>query len=266
MMTLYCDESDDGHTYALAGWLGTPSGWDLFDPAWRDMLGTIAMPDGSPCPAFHTTDIVSREGISDSKFKGWTFEDEKLAFEKAIDVVVDKTLCALMYPVGVAVEIPSSFEWIPRDSIWLMLFGKLFFLLAETFPAQRSIAFMFDEKKAIESNALYIHSTAKKRFNERAGEEYLSSIAFDDDVNVPPLQAADLFAYEWRKRISDERQHPNKAIRKSYARIRAARTEPTLWRYGHSMFDEAMKIDPITGDQSSAYYRWFMERRPTHLD
>ena len=55
MMTLYCDESDDGHTYALAGWLAVPSAWDTFDPAWRAMLQTIAMPDGSACRAFHAT-------------------------------------------------------------------------------------------------------------------------------------------------------------------------------------------------------------------
>src|SRR5262245_66492148 len=66
MMTLYCDESDDGHTYALAGWLSVPSGWDRFEPAWRDMLKTVNMPDGSPCRAFHAADIVGRDSISDS--------------------------------------------------------------------------------------------------------------------------------------------------------------------------------------------------------
>jgi hypothetical protein len=37
MMTLYCDETDDGEPRALAGWLATPSGWGGFDPAWRTM-------------------------------------------------------------------------------------------------------------------------------------------------------------------------------------------------------------------------------------
>jgi hypothetical protein len=51
MMTLYCDESDDGETYALAGWLATPSAWERFELAWRAMLQTIRMPDGSACKA-----------------------------------------------------------------------------------------------------------------------------------------------------------------------------------------------------------------------
>ena len=147
-----------------------------------------------------------------------------------------------------------------------MLFTKLFMLLSQTYPAQRSIALMFDEKKAIENNALQIHSAAKMRFNEHVGEEYLSSIAFDNDVTVTPLQAADLLAYEWRKRISDESARPDKPIRKSYARIRYARAEGALLRYGRSLFDEAMQIDSIAGDQSMAYYRWFLERAPTHRD
>lgn len=216
--------------------------------------------------SFHATDIVSREHISDSPFKGWTFDQEKEAFVKAIDLVADTKLAALLWPVGVALQVPSSFDWIPRDSIWLMLFGKLFLLLAKTYPAQRSIAFMFDEKKAIKSSALYFHSVAKQRVNEHVGEEYFSSIAFDDDVNVPALQAADLFAYEWRKRISDETARPGKPIRRSYQRIREARNQGALWRYGRSLFDEAMKIDPVTGGQSASYYRWFMEREPTHYD
>jgi len=34
---------------------------------------------------------------------------------------------------------------------------KMFMLLAKTYPAQRSIALMFDEKDGITDNALQIH-------------------------------------------------------------------------------------------------------------
>src|SRR5437667_5009047 len=173
MMTLYCDESDDGQTYALSGWLAVPRAWNTIEALWRAMLKTIRMPDDSECRAFHAADIVGRDLIHDSPFKGWTFDDEKAAFGKAIAVIEDPHAAAILWPVGVALQIPSSFYWIPRDSIWLMLFGKLFRLLETTYPAQRSIALMFDEKKAIKSNALVIHAAAKRAFNEYAGEEYL---------------------------------------------------------------------------------------------
>lgn len=267
MMTLYCDESDDGRTYALAGWLGVPSAWDRFNPAWEQMLSTIEMPDGSPCPAFHTADIVHRRRIKGSPFKGWTRKQEREAFDKAIAVIADRRNGANIWPVGVALEMPSSFTWISRDGIWLMLFIKLFMLLGETFHTQRSIALRLDEKKAIQNNALKIHSKAKEVFNRSVGEEYLSCIGFDDDAKVPPLQAADLLAYEWRKRITDAREHPQRPVRSSYQRIREARPEQaTLWRYGQALFEEALQIDPVVGDQSTSYFCSVMERPPTHRD
>jgi hypothetical protein len=230
------------------------------------MLKTIAMPDGSECGAFHAAEIVGRDLIDDSKFKGWSFKDEVDAFSKAISVIEDRNAAAILWPVGVALQVPADFFWIPRDSIWLMLFTKLFFALRKTYPSQRSISMMFDQKKAIQSNALTIHAAAKRLFNAQVGEEYIRAIGFDSDETVVQLQAADLLAYEWRKRISDETDRPEKPVRNSYARIRSARPDGALWRYGRSLYDEAMKIDPKIGDQSMSYYRWFNERDPTHYD
>jgi hypothetical protein len=133
MMTLYCDESDDGETYALAGWLATPSAWGHFDLAWRAMLTTIRMPDGSPCKAFHTREIVNREGIPNSPFKGWTFDDERAAFMKAVDVICDKNHCAIIWPFGVAAEIPRSFTNLKRNSIWLLLFTNFARMINQTY-------------------------------------------------------------------------------------------------------------------------------------
>ena len=53
------------------------------------MLQTIKMPDGSPCPTFHAAEIVGRNQIEGSRFKGWTFADEVAAFTKATDLVCD---------------------------------------------------------------------------------------------------------------------------------------------------------------------------------
>jgi hypothetical protein len=107
MLTLYCDESDDGETYALAGWLAVPSAWDRFNPAWSEMLRTIEMPDGSPCPAFHAAEIVGCALNSRSRFRGWTFEQEVEAFTKATDLIVDTNKCALLWPVGVLSKCPQ---------------------------------------------------------------------------------------------------------------------------------------------------------------
>jgi hypothetical protein len=263
MMTLYCDESDDGRSYALAGWLAVPSAWDTFDRAWREMLLGLVMPDGTPCRAFHGAEIVGRAEISGSKFKGWTFEDEVNAFTRAVDVITNRQVCPLMWPVGVSVEIPRTFTWVPRDSVWLILYLKMFQLLAATYPAQRSISWMFDEKPGVAGHAATIWSRAKNVMNARVGEEYLHGVlSFGADEDVMGLQAADLLAYEWRKRITDGRHQPTKPVRRSYTRLRQSRPDGALWRYGLEVFKQALKAD----DQSVTWARAVLSGQPTHRD
>lgn len=260
-MTLYCDESDDGHSYALAGWLAVPSAWDRFDDAWKSMLSSLPMPDGSPCPAFHAAEIVNRDTINNSRFKGWSFDQEKNAFIKATDLIVSKSACSIMWPLGVAVEVPSTFTDIQRDAIWLLLFLKLFGALIETFPAQRGIAFVFDEKPSIAHLAMDAYRVVRERFDQEA-PEYLTTIGFRSDEDAPGLQAADLLAYEWRKRITDANLTPSKAVRRSYQRIREARPDGALWRYGRDVFDKALESE----DQSRAWIDYFVDQPPTHRD
>lgn len=263
MVNLYCDESDDGQTYGLAGWLAQPEEWERFDSAWRAMLQSLGMPDGSPCRAFHAADIVGRDDIRGSPFKGWTFQQEKLAFTRATDVIVSPGICRTLEPLGCAVEIPRSFTWVQRDAVWLLLFMKLFQLLVETFPVNARFNLMFDEKTEIEDHAGQIYKMAKEHFDGRLG----SVLAFGCDEKNTPLQAADFMAYEWRKRVSDSTHNPSKPVRTSYARIRQARSGGVLWRYGRRIFDRVLReIDPTTGDQSRAWVDALLYERPTHWD
>jgi hypothetical protein len=76
-----------------------------------------------------------------------------------------------------------------------------------------------------------------------------------------PLQAADLIAYEWRKRTSDKWLRPHKALRRSYIRLREGR--PGLMQcygpeqmssmlaaviIGHATFPEALDLVQPTED------------------
>jgi hypothetical protein len=123
---------------------------------------------------------------------------------------------------------------------------------------------MFDDKPEVAEHALRAFQKAKSILNKEV--EYIGAIAFDSDERHAPLQAADFLAYEWRKRISDARQRPNKAVRKSWERIRAARSDGALWRYGRSMFDDALKVDSVSGDQTWAYINSVLGKQPTDRD
>lgn len=261
MMTLYCDESDDGETYALAGWLAVPSARNQFEPAWRAMLETLTMPDGSACPSFHAVEIVGREQITGSRFKGWTFEQETVAFTRAADLVARRDICALLWPIGAAIELPASVPWIRRNSVWTILYMKLLHLLIKTYPAQRSIGLIFDEKPEVSAMALRAHQQAKEVIHQHY-PDYFATVAFDDDERCPPLQAADFLAYEWRKRISDARFRPDKPVRRSYKRIRESRPDGALWRFGREVLDRSLTAD----DPSGAYLRSVLGEPPTHRD
>ena len=124
-----------------------------------------------------------------------------------------------MWPFGVAAEIPRSFTGLKRDSIWLLLFTNFARMIHETYTAQRGISFVFDDKPELAGSADFIHSVLKKSLNDIAPDTLKGTPRFAKDDEEPGLQAADLLAYEWRKRISDARLKPDKPVRKSYARI-----------------------------------------------
>jgi len=82
------------------------------------------------------------------------------------------------------------------------------------------------------------------------------------DSDAPPVQAADFLMYEWRKRISDAHLQPARPERPWFPRMRAARPEGALWRYGRDIFWEALKAD----DQSATWARAVMYGQPSHRD
>jgi hypothetical protein len=226
MMDVFCDESHDAHVYALAGWMAAPTGWKYFVPAWNRMLGELRMPDGSPVRAFHAAEIVNRDEYN-NRFKGWTFEDEKRAFGSAVDVIVDRQAAANLWPIGCAIVIPRDADWVEtRDTLWHLLFTRLFLALLNTYPAQNGFAFTFDEKKEIKRHANEFYALAKQLVDGAApGKLASAEVKFASDEDFPQLQGADLFVYEWRRRITERLTKPDKRVRTSYARIKEARFE-----------------------------------------
>jgi hypothetical protein len=264
VLDLYCDESDDGQTYSLAGWAAYPEDWDRLSSAWSAMLETLTMPDGQPCPAFHAAEIVERDKIKRSRFKGWSFQQETEAFTKATDILIDSKLAPVLYPVGSAVEVPASFEAIPRDEIWHLLFFKLFTISISRFPGGQGFNFVLDEKKAVENAASKAYVRARDHFNRVMGpKKYGTILAFGPDERLPPLQMADLLAYEWRKKITAARLNPSKPVRPPIRRLLEARsTISSLWRFGPELYELAQQA----GDQSAAWIHAVQNAKPTAFD
>jgi len=235
MVNVYVDESDDGTTYALAGWLTSPTGWNHFAPRWQTMLDTTLMPNGAPMPAFHAAEIVERDNISDSRFKGWTFEQEIAVFTGAIDAIEHQAKNGWLQRVGVSAHIPTSAKWLTnRDTTaWLLLFGRFQYLLFEKYRAQMGFSFVFDNKPSVRAHVNSWLDQTQAHLDQHWPGKFVdeSPITFMSDEKALPLQAADLLAYEWRKRSSDRVLKPTKPVRKSYARLKSA-TNGFLLHYG----------------------------------
>jgi hypothetical protein len=96
-------------------------------------------------------------------------------------------------------------------------------LSIERFPPQNGFRFVFDHKPEMRKLVNEHYANAKRLVDAHLpGKFAAENVAFADDERVLPLQMADLLVYEWRKRTSDKVKTPNKPVRKSYERIRAA--------------------------------------------
>lgn len=235
MVEIYCDESHDEHVYALAGWAVTETGRRYFDREWTAMLGRFTMPDGSPMKAFHAAEIVNRDEWSDSRFRGWTFDQEKAAFIAATEVIADKTKgAALLWRVGCAVAIPRDADWVEtRDTVWHLVFTRLIIGLVMRYRAQNGFSMTLDNKPEIQRNASHFYDLARGVFNKHApGKWTEDNLRFVADEDCPLVQAADFWSYEWRRRISEQISKPDKRVRTSYLRLKEGRPDaPALFCY-----------------------------------
>ena len=221
MINLYCDESQDEHTYSLAGWIAEPHVWDRIHEQWCYMLCELKMPE------FHASEIVGREYISDSRFKHWTFEDEKIAFTRAVSILIDPFYSNL-FAFGCSISIPpkegTEFGFETENTIWMALFCQFLATLARDFLENKNVNLMFDEKRGMRDTVNNYFYKARVRVNKHLPEYFSRSpVGFAASERTIPLQAADLLAYEWRRRISEKEKQPDKNVRTSYAILRKHR-------------------------------------------
>lgn len=240
MVNVYCDESHDDHTYTLAGWIGSPTGWDHFIPAWRGMLNEF------PVPYFHASDLENKERDKNSRYKDFSRADVVRFFTRATDVVCDKKNgCAWMEPVGCSISLADHGRWTATpDTPWKLLFAGLLLTIFNRFPAQNGFSFMFDEKESVKSYVDRFYKPAKDAINAVVpGKIHGAVVEFGDDEEpgLEPLQGADLLAYEWRKRVSHGVVAPGKDPRPPWKRIRETRPDGVLNHYDASAVDIIME-------------------------
>lgn len=244
MVEVYCDESHDVHTYALAGWMSSPQGWDWFRPEWRAMLSEFPK-----CPQFHASDLENRERDTDSPYKDFSRDEVVRFFTRAVDVVCDrKNACGWMVPIGCSISLSDHARWTATpDTPWKLLFAGLLLTVLNSYKAQNGFSFLFDEKSEVKPYVDRLYYQVKAEVNKiLPGKIHGAVVGFadDEDPEMQPLQAADLLAYEWRKRSSQRFLDPSKEDRKSWKRIREGRPDGFLNHW------DAQAVDAIVEKMS----------------
>lgn len=240
MVAIYCDESHDDRTYALAGWLSAPGAWDKFAPDWRGMLNEF------PVTYFHASDLENRERDKNSRYKDFTRADVVRFFTRAVDVMCEKdTGYGWIEPVGCSISLSDHQRWTATpDTPWKLLFVGLFLTILEKYPALNGFSFMFDNKDEVKPYVDRFYGPAKQAINSVIpGKIHGDVVGFGDDEEpgLEPLQAADLIAYEWRKRVSQRVLDPTKGLRLPWRRIREARPKGILRHYNARAVDQIVK-------------------------
>jgi hypothetical protein len=203
MFTGYFDESDTKGAAVVAGCIGHAKQWELFEGKWARLLREYDIQDG-----FHMSDFASRSYVS-NQYSLWEETKCREFLDRLIRIIGSHTTIS----VGIALDrrVYDAFVCTPgRKAVfeseyvtasWLCL--TLIDNWAEKRRDLQQINFVFDRGNG------HRHAFQKSYDYAYRGKEYFSTLTFEDDQLVLPLQAADFVAYEiskgWTSHSIDKR-------------------------------------------------------------
>ena len=175
----------------------------------------------SPVPVFHAVDVEQGK----SPFDGWTIDERRALVDEALNLLLDPRLCANLYAVGCTIVVDDFGTLLTGGSkptvakLYELCYYTVFREVFQCSPFMGS-DFVFDEKDKVKG-------AIEKRFEDTRAwfdadpqlKGKLNHCVFQDDRKCVPLQAADLLAYELRRRAWDRAQDEHAPTRPAYARI-----------------------------------------------
>ena len=198
--------------------MATHSAWDRFIPRWRQMLC-----DTGPYPvdAFHAADVEARR----PPFDGWSDKAREDLVQNALNLIADKSLCQNLYAISCSFVLPDYHLLAQgKKSSVADHYERCYRVLYQNIVSRwvfNGIEFVFDEKEKVKGRVQSHFYRVKEQLDEMPDYRgKLESCSFQDDREAVPLQAADLLAYEVRRRIWERLKNPNAPVRDAYQRIK----------------------------------------------
>lgn len=228
MLEAYFDESfqgkEDRRLATIAGYVSQADVWKNFNRDWRKK---VLRPFG--IKAFHMADCENGYG----EFKGWPKEKRTEIVKTAMPIITAKTRFGIAVSVVVAdfehVTNHGKQTWghpylqSPYAFCFFAVIQGLSREMGRFILSQKPIVVFFDIKKGA------AHET-ERHFNDfrqsplsfnREWQQRLVRFRYADDFSTPPLQAADVLAYEGGKHTHHRLYEPTKyPVRKSLEVLR----------------------------------------------
>lgn len=188
----------------VAGYVAKPSQWQLFTKEWNKVLKPTGL------TAYHATDA---QGLYD-EFRDWTRDDVVALVKKLLPIITK-------YARGIAIAIVmDDFQeaFAKREDLkaaFASPYGACFQWLVQ------SLLELADRQR-LQARFAFVHETndmkreAIQAFDfvktETVYGDRLISLSFADKKEFPPLQAADILAFEVQKRLANQEKPERKAF------------------------------------------------------
>lgn len=217
---LFIDDSKDGGLFALGGYLAPRDSWtNSFTPAWRRAIES----GRQPVPEFKASDC--RQGVR--SFREWSDKERTALTSQLVAVLIDPQ--NRTYGIGCAVLVPRAHELRQRHA-----FEELSYSVCLTTLLAGALKVV---KRAADCDSLHVYLDEQARVAHLVPMAFESGIRlyapdfegglhqpeFRKSVDTPPLQAADLLAYETLKEIRSRRARPQRPVSKALVRLTSNR-------------------------------------------
>jgi Protein of unknown function (DUF3800) len=192
---MYMDESgihDDSPVVTVAAYLGRPRDWAEFTKRWN-----VAK---RPIRVYHATDAQNLHG----EFEGWDETDRDAVVKRVLPVIANTGLPGLVIGIHMdefrrAIEgKPGLTEWFgtPYAACFQWLVQSMLYLQARSSSRERLA--IVHETNNYQREALEAFEFIRTKVNPFGTK---MTITFGGKDDYPPLQAADILAYEGNKRM-----------------------------------------------------------------
>jgi Protein of unknown function (DUF3800) len=197
VLKIYMDESgvhDGSPVVTVAAYVGRPRDWKNWTKKWN-----VAK---RPIKVYHAADAQALKG----EFEGWSESDRDDVVKRVLPVIADSDLPGIV--IGIQMDEfrraiagkgdLQQFLGEPYAACFQWVIQSIMFLQARTGNTER-MAFVH-ESNDYRNHALEAFNYVQK-FSNPNGTKL--SIRFGDKSGYPPLQAADILAYEGNRRMRD---------------------------------------------------------------